>query len=68
MMCCLSPRFMTPDRWVVYTTKYRAEESVGQACRYLPVVATEAWPNVAATKWMGCAGRFGHPSRRRVAV
>jgi len=36
--------------FVVYTTRYRADESVGRACRYSPVVATEAWPNVAATR------------------
>lgn len=34
----------------IYTERYRAEPSPGRACKYLPVVATEAWPRVACTR------------------
>ena len=32
--------------------RYIAEDSSGLACRYLPVVATEACPRVAFTRWV----------------
>jgi hypothetical protein len=32
---------------VYYKHKYFAELSYGRAWRYLPVIATEAWPRVA---------------------
>ena len=36
-----------------YTPRYRDELSTGRAWRYLPVVATEACPSGAATRWIG---------------
>src|SRR4051812_39386237 len=36
-----------------HTPRYRAELPEGLACRGRPVVATEAWPSVACTRWMG---------------
>src|SRR3954469_7685483 len=37
--------------------KFWAELSVGRACRYRPVVATETWPRVC------CTGGWAHPGR-----
>jgi hypothetical protein len=34
-----------------YVARNMAEDSSGRACRYLPVVATEACPRVAFTRW-----------------
>lgn len=45
-----------------YTARYRAEESVGRACAYLPVVARLACPSVA---WTRCGG--APRSRARLA-
>ncbi len=36
-----------------HTPRKRAELSDGRACRYRPVVATEACPSVACTRWIG---------------
>ena len=47
----------TGQPWTPYITKYRPLESLGFACRYLEVVATDAWPKVWLSKWMG-APRF----------
>src|SRR5215207_8339129 len=66
---CLLEWAVTPPLWHAdavggastpsspYTPRYRAELSVGRACRWRPVVTTEACPSVCWTSWMGAPGR-----------